>query len=402
MKKRYVSLDVLRGMTVAFMCIVNNPGSWSHIFPPLRHAAWVGCTPTDLVFPFFLFCVGCAMAFSLRKFEGADAKAYKHIIKRGVLIFLVGLALNLFPFFPATPHDPEWSFGQNYIYWLQHKRIFGVLQGIGLAYILAGCLVVWLKKPGRLLGAVGVLCATYTAILLIFGREPGPFTLEGNVSMRIDEWLVGANHCYHGYNGTNFDPEGLIGTMTRACTAILGYLVGLMILHSHKEAGEKATLGDPAKLNIDSPSWGLSGGKATLEDPASLSVMCRMFFYGCCSLALAMILSIWIPISKPLWSASYVFYAGGWAMLVLGCLAWVIDIKGHEKAFVPFKAMGMNALTAFVLSGVLARTLSICGFSASKYFGANEYASLTYALIFAFVIFCVQWTLYKKKIIIKL
>ena len=89
-------------------------------------------------------------------------------------------------------------------------------------------------------------------------------------------------------------------------------------------------------------------------------------------------------------------------MLVLGCLAWVIDIKGHEKAFVPFKAMGMNALTAFVLSGVLARTLSICGFSASKYFGANEYASLTYALIFAFVIFCVQWTLYKKKIIIKL
>jgi predicted acyltransferase len=103
MKKRYVSLDVLRGMTVAFMCIVNNPGSWSHIFPPLRHAAWVGCTPTDLVFPFFLFCVGCAMAFSLRKFEGSDGKAYKHIIKRGILIFLVGLALNLFPFFPAIP-----------------------------------------------------------------------------------------------------------------------------------------------------------------------------------------------------------------------------------------------------------------------------------------------------------
>ena len=138
MKKRYVSLDVLRGMTVAFMCIVNNPGSWSHIFPPLRHAAWVGCTPTDLVFPFFLFCVGCAMAFSLRKFEGNDGKAYKHIIKRGILIFLVGLALNLFPFFPATTHDPEWSFGQNYLYWLQHKRIFGVLQGIGLAYILGG------------------------------------------------------------------------------------------------------------------------------------------------------------------------------------------------------------------------------------------------------------------------
>lgn len=382
MKKRYVSLDVLRGMTVAFMCIVNNPGSWSHIFPPLRHAAWVGCTPTDLVFPFFLFCVGCAMAFSLRKFEGSDGKAYKHIIKRGILIFLVGLALNLFPFFPATTHDPEWSFGQNYLYWLQHKRIFGVLQGIGLAYILGGCLVVWLKKPVRLLGAVGVLCAAYTAILLIFGREPGSFTLEGNVSMRIDEWLVGGNHCYHGYNGTNFDPEGLLGTMTRACTVLLGYLVGFMILHSHKDLGVSET--------------------AASDDPASLSVVSRMFFYGCCCLALAMVLSIWIPISKPLWSASYVFYAGGWAMLVLGCLAWVIDIKGCEKGFVPFKAMGMNALAAFVLSGVLAKTLSLFGFSPSKYFGGNEYVSLAYALIFAFVIFCIQWVLYKKNIIIKL
>ncbi|MDY6002331.1 MAG: heparan-alpha-glucosaminide N-acetyltransferase domain-containing protein [Candidatus Cryptobacteroides sp.] len=382
LKKRYVSLDVLRGMTVAFMCIVNNPGSWSHIFPPLQHADWVGCTPTDLVFPFFLFCVGCAMAFSLRKFEGDDGKAYKHIIKRGILIFLVGFALNLFPFFPATPHDPGWSFGQNYLYWFQHKRIFGVLQGIGLAYILGGCLVVWLKKPWRLLGAVGVLCAAYTAILLIFGREPGPFTIEGNVSMRIDEWLVGGNHCYHGYSGTNFDPEGLLGTMTRACNALLGYLVGFMILHSHKDRDV--------------------GETAASDDPASLSVVSRMLFYGCCCLALAMALSIWIPISKPLWSASYVFYAGGWAMLVLGCLAWVIDIKGCERGFVPFKAMGMNALTAFVLSGVLAKTLSLFGFSPSKYFGANEYASLAYALIFAFVIFCIQWVLYKKKIIIKL
>jgi predicted acyltransferase len=383
MKKRYVSLDVLRGLTVAFMCIVNNPGSWSHIFPPLQHAAWVGCTPTDLVFPFFLFCVGCAMAFSLRKFEGQDGKAYKHVIKRGILIFLVGLGLNLFPFFPTSLHDPSWSFGQNYLYWLQHKRIFGVLQGIGMAYILGGCLVVWLKKPGRLLGAIGVLCAAYTAILLIFGRDPGAFTLEGNVSLRIDEWLVGGNHCYHGYNGTNFDPEGLLGTMTRACTVLIGYLIGYMLVHAHKQAqGSEA-----------------SGLQALSE---SQSVVNRMFFYGCCSLGLAMIISIWIPISKPLWSASYVFYAGGWAMLALGCFAWLIDIRGYEKAFVPFKAMGMNPLTAFVLSGLLAKTFSICGFYPSKYFGANEYTSLAYALIFAFVIFCVQWVLYKKNIVIKL
>lgn len=376
MKKRYESLDVLRGLTVAFMCIVNNPGSWAHIFPPLRHAGWVGCTPTDLVYPFFVFCMGCAMAFSFSKYEKATTKAYLKVLKRGALIFLVGFALNLYPFFPTSMHDETWTFGQNYLYWLQHKRIFGVLQRIGMAYAIAGCLALWLKKPGKIMAAIATLCVTYTGILLLFGRDPGAFTLEGNVSVRIDTWLVGGNHCYHGYDGTNFDPEGLIGSMTAACSCLLGYLIGSMILGSQRNMS--ATGNSPDR------------------------VVNRIFVYGCLSLILGVVLSIWIPINKPLWSVSYVFYAGGWAMLALAFLAYLLDVKGYEKPFVPFKAMGMNALMAFVFSGVIAKSYGFFGFAPSRYFGANEYMSLLWALIFVSVIFSILWILYKKKIVIKL
>ena len=376
MKKRYESLDVLRGLTVAFMCIVNNPGSWAHIFPPLRHAGWVGCTPTDLVYPFFVFCMGCAMAFSFSKYEKATTKAYLKVLKRGALIFLVGFALNLYPFFPTSMHDETWTFGQNYLYWLQHKRIFGVLQRIGMAYAIAGCLALWLKKPGKIMAAIATLCVTYTGILLLFGRDPGAFTLEGNVSVRIDTWLVGGNHCYHGYDGTNFDPEGLLGSMTAACSCLLGYLIGSMILGSQRNMS--ATGNSPDR------------------------VVNRIFVYGCLSLILGVVLSIWIPINKPLWSVSYVFYAGGWAMLALAFLAYLLDVKGYEKPFVPFKAMGMNALMAFVFSGVIAKSYGFFGFAPSRYFGANEYMSLLWALIFVSVIFSILWILYKKKIVIKL
>lgn len=391
MKKRYESLDVLRGLTVAFMCIVNNPGSWAHIFPPLKHAAWVGCTPTDLVYPFFVFCMGCAMAFSFSKYEKATSKAYLKVLKRGALIFLVGFALNLYPFFPTSVHDQTWTFGQNYLYWLQHKRIFGVLQRIGMAYAIAGCLALWLKKPGRILAAIGTICVAYTGILLIFGRDPGAFTLEGNVSMRIDTWLVGGDHCYHGFGGTNFDPEGVLGSLPAACSCLLGYLIGFMIHGSQK--------------NMSALCQGSSHDGSMPSEAVNYSpdrVVNRTFIYGCLSLILGIVLSIWIPICKPLWSVSYVFYAGGWAMLTLAFLAYLLDVKGYEKPFVPFKAMGMNALMAFVFSGVIAKSYGFFGFAPARYFGVNEYLSLLWSLIFASVIFAILWVLYKKKIVIKL
>ena len=223
MKQRYLSLDVLRGITVTFMCIVNNPGSWGKVFAPLRHAPWVGCTPTDLVYPFFIFCAGCAMAFSFSKYDGFSKEAVMKVIRRGIGIFLVGLLINLYPFFPLEPHDATASFWQNYGYWLANKRILGVLQRIGLSYLIAGLLALWLRKPARIMAAIGVLMAVFTGILVLFGTDPGPFTLEGTISRKIDVALLGENHVYHGYrfaDGTRaaFDPEGFLGSLTGACS----------------------------------------------------------------------------------------------------------------------------------------------------------------------------------------
>ncbi|MBQ9185075.1 MAG: DUF1624 domain-containing protein [Bacteroidales bacterium] len=387
--KRYLSLDVLRGMTVAFMCIVNNPGSWAKIYPPLDHAGWEGCTPTDLVYPFFLFCAGCAMAFSFSKFNGLDASAVKKIVRRGLLIFLVGFLCNLFPFVPTSP-SPELSFWDNWVDWIQHKRIFGVLQRIGLSYMIAGVVAMWLRKSGKILSAIAILSIVYTGILVIFGNEPGPFTLEGNVSGKIDIALVGDAHVYHGFRDASgalvaFDPEGLLGSLMGACTALLGFLAGSMILNSSRKFQSDAT--------------------DTHNSP--LGVTSRTFVYGMLCLALGEILSIWIPISKPLWSVSYVFLTAGWAMVVLGVLMYFIDYRGVTKPFSMFKVMGTNALTAFVMSAVIAKTITMILHTAPKlffggFFARTEFTSLLWALIFMFGIFCIQYILYRKKIIIKL
>ncbi len=383
--KRYVSLDVLRGLTVAFMCIVNNPGSWAHMYPPLRHAPWNGCTPTDLVYPFFLFCAGCAMAFSFSKFEGFSKKAALKILRRGFGIFLVGVLCNLYPFFPTSLHDPDASFWSNFVYWLQHKRIMGVLQRIGISYLIGGTIVMWLRSPKKILLAMGILMAVYTGILLIFGTAPGPFTLEGNISGKIDVALFGDSHVYHGYSNeagerVAFDPEGLLGCMMGACTLMLGYLIGGLLLSNSRAHGL-----DP-----------------TDHRTSPIGVVAKVFVGGCLSLIAGVVLSIWIPISKPLWSASYVFYAGGWSMVCLAFLSYWIDVRGYEKVFTPFKIMGTNALVAFVMSAVLVKTASPLGWNSARYFGASEFTSLVWALIFTLIIFTIQWFLYRKKIIIKI
>ncbi len=272
--KRYISLDVLRGLTVTFMCIVNNPGSWGCMFPPLKHAPWAGCTPTDLVYPFFIFCMGVAMAFTFSKYDGLDKNGLKKIIKRGIGLFGVGLLLNLFPFFPLYPHDPDATFCQNWTYWIGHIRIFGVLQRIAMAYVIAGLVALWLRKPSKIMIAIGGLFILYTGILVIFGEEPGPFTLEGTISRKIDVALLGDNHVYHGYSFASgeraaFDPEGILGGLTAACTALLGYLIGHVIYTSSKRHAAA-----PEDLTA-APSYTVS----------------RIFVYGSASLALAMILS---------------------------------------------------------------------------------------------------------------
>lgn len=390
--KRYTALDVLRGMTVAGMILVNNPGTWSHIFPPLRHAAWNGCTPTDLVFPFFLFVVGAAMAFSFAKFtNGLDGKSTLKILKRGLLIFLVGLGLNAFPFVPV-PWDSSLSFTENIAGYYSHLRIFGVLQRIALCYIIGGILALGLQSVKKTAIAGAGLMLVHWIILLAFGGGD-PYSLENNISGKIDLALLGENHVYKGF-GIPFDPEGLLGAISGTATVLFGYIAGMTI----RSCGTK------------------------------IEAVAKLYTTGLISLGAGCIWSIWLPINKGLWTGSYVLYAGGWTVLMLAFFIYLIDIKGKEKLFTPFKALGLNPLFAFVMAGLFAKTfgriirwttetagpdgtltektVSLSGWfyqnCCVSVFGDNEYASLMYALVYVAIFTAMAMVLYKKKIIIKL
>lgn len=399
---RYVALDVLRGMTVAGMILVNNPGTWGSIYPPLRHAAWAGCTPTDLVFPFFLFVVGAAMAFSFAKYsEGLNATSVKKLIKRGILIFLVGLGLNAFPFYPTSP-DPELTFWGNLADYWGHVRIVGVLQRIAMCYILGGLVALWLKSTKKIIISMGVLMGLHWLILFLIGDHSAPlvngaagsFSLAGQNADVIDLAIFGESHIYKGF-GIPFDPEGLLGALSGACTVLLGYLIGNKIRHTESK----------------------------------IDVVAQLYTIGMLCLAGGLVWSLCYPIIKALWTGSYVLYAGGWSILMLAFFIYLIDVKGKEKIFTPFKALGMNPLFAFVMAGLFAKILgrmikwtsmitladgsvkektwsvlswfynNVCVAIVGE---SNELSSLIYALVYVAVFTAMAMFLYKKKIVIKL
>ena len=389
---RYTALDVLRGMTIAGMILVNNPGTWGKIFPPLKHAAWHGCTPTDLVFPFFLFIVGAALSFAFAKYNDTlNKESVKKVIKRSFLIFLTGLLLNAFPFYNTSP-SPELSFGENWLVYIQNLRIFGVLQRIALCYMVGALVALWLQKPKKIIVAGSVLMLLHLLILVIFGTGD-PFSKEGTIAGSIDVALVGITHVYKGF-GMPFDPEGLLGVLSGSATVLFGYLVGG---HIRKSANKTEAVGD-------------------------------LYSIGLIALGVGVVLSTVIPINKPLWTPSYVFYAGGWSVLMLALFIYFIDIKGKEKIFYPFKALGLNPLFAFVMAGVFAKTLGrIIKWQTSvlqddgtfkeittnasswiyqnccvPLLGNNEWGSLLYALGYVTIFTTMAIILYKKKIVIKL
>ncbi|MDP6922992.1 MAG: heparan-alpha-glucosaminide N-acetyltransferase domain-containing protein, partial [Lutibacter sp.] len=273
---RLDSLDVMRGLTIALMITVNNPGSWEYVYAPLRHSTWHGCTPTDLVFPFFLFIVGVSMSYSFAKFRSLlDTRVFKKITKRVVVIFLLGFLLNIFPFFD-----------------LENARIMGVLQRIALAYGLAALLCIRLNRK-QLFFVLAVILLAYWGLLFLGGTH-GMYTLDGNYPRLLDLKILGENHLYKGF-GIPFDPEGLLGTLPAAGTVIMGYLTGGLIAKGVHTALKK------------------------------------MVFLGLGALLLGLIWHTIFPINKPLWTSSYVLYTGGFALLTLAGLCWLIDIKGYKK-----------------------------------------------------------------------
>ena len=316
MNQRFYSLDVFRGATVALMILVNNPGSWAHIFPPLEHAVWHGCTPTDLVFPFFLFAVGNALAFVMPGLEQKNI-FWQKILKRTFLIFIIGLFLNWFPF---IKYDADGNMvGKPW----ETLRIFGVLQRIALSYFFASVIIHFFKMRGAFIAGMFILLFYW--FLCVAANPADPFGLQGWFGTSVDLKLLGAKHLYKG-EGVPFEPEGLMNTFAAVVQVIFGYLVGHYIL----------TKGKTAEM--------LNG----------------LFVAGAVLIFTGFMWDMVFPINKKIWTSSYTVYTTGLALIVLSVLIYLIEFKKATGAWSRFfDVFGKNALFIFALSGILPRLLAL-------------------------------------------
>lgn len=340
MNQRYYSLDVFRGATVALMILVNNPGTWSHIYNPLEHAPWHGLTPTDLVFPFFLFAVGNAMAFVMPRLEAAgDRTFWKKIIKRSLLIFAIGLFLNWWPFVrwqndELTANTWTWVNSQGK---LVGVRIFGVLQRIALCYFFASIIVYYLKARGAFLA--GALLLLFYWLLCIAGNPTDPYSLTGWFGTSIDLAILHDPHLYHG-EGVVFDPEGLMSTIPAIVQVIFGYVVGDYILKRGKLA---------AAAETPNASYNPIFQTITGLFIAAMAMMLTGYAWGQS-----------FPINKKIWTSSYTVVTTGMATAILATMIYAIEVKGIRNWLTRFfDVFGKNALFVFALSAFLPKGLRL-------------------------------------------
>ncbi len=328
---RIVAIDVFRGFTIVLMTIVNNPGSWNSVYGPLLHAEWHGWTPTDLVFPFFLFIVGVVIPIAIAKQveKGLSKGALsRRIVKRAGILFLIGLFLAAFPFFHFDP-----SFGLRES--LTRIRIFGVLQRIALGYLFAALLYVYLSKRSLIVLTIIILIAYYLAMTFIPvpGHGAGLLDLkEWNLAAFIDRMIVGEDHLWTGA-GRRWDPEGLLSTIPAVATALIGVLAG----------------------------YRFTEGK-------DLKDICLEFFsWGFVLLSLGYLWGWAFPINKALWTSSYVLFTGGIALLGLAFCIWIVDIMKFKKGVGFFSDFGINAITVYAGTSLLAQIYGILGLSGILY-----------------------------------
>ncbi len=356
---RFYALDVLRGLAIALMVLVNTPGSWSHVYSPLLHARWDGFTFADIVFPGFLFVVGAAMAFSLKDARLDSATCLK-IFKRGLLMFGCGLLLN----FLSHPD-------------LATLRIPGVLQRIALCYVIAALLVLSLPKRG-LWVAILLLLGGYFALLQL---APAPFSLEQNIVRTVDLAVFSAAHVYQGF-GLPFDPEGLLSTLPATVNVLLGYLVA---------TGLK----------------GKAPAQAVRDLAASGAVLILLAMAG-----------HWVwPVNKALWSGTYVALSCGLLLWLLAALVYLVDIRKATKITEPLRIYGTNPLFIYMLSWMFSvATASWLSWSsdagkesvAGMFYAALSVllplkaASLLFALLHVVLFWALSVWLYRRQIFIKL
>ena len=366
--QRLLSLDIFRGMTIALMILVNNPGDWGNVYAPLLHADWHGCTPTDLVFPFFLFIVGVAITFALsrRKNSGqSQSDIYQKIIRRTILIFAIGLFLNGFPYFN-----------------LGELRIPGVLQRIALVYGVSAFLFLKLDWKGLLGTSVGLLLLYWGLMTLVPvpGHGAPNLDAETNLGAWLDYKLM-AGHLWS--QSKVWDPEGLLSTLPAIVTGLSGVLCGMWL--------------------------------RVKRHP--FQTFMGIIRVGALLIVIGLLWDLLFPINKKIWTSSYVVYTSGLALIVLGVIYYLVDVKSYRGWAKPFVIYGTNALAVYVLSGIIARLLYIikwtnaAGESISlKQWIYNTFftpvlspynASFAFALANVLLLFGVAWILYRKKIFIK-
>ncbi len=402
MNQRFYSLDVFRGATVCLMILVNNPGSWSAIYAPLEHAPWHGLTPTDLVFPFFLFAVGNALAFVMPRMEAAgDAVFWRKVLKRTALIFAVGLFLNWWPFVKWA--DAGLVF-KPWVYTdakgnLQGVRILGVLQRIALCYFFASVMIYYLK-PRKAFYAGAVLLLLYWMFCYV-GNPSDPYSLAGWFGTdQIDKKILGVAHMYKG-EGLAFDPEGLGSTLPAIVQVIFGYLVGDYIQKKSKEP-----LPQPGNLSPTTLGLGATGLHPMLNG---------LFVSGVALLLTGFCWDMVFPINKKIWTSSYTVYTTGLAIITLATMIYMIEVKSIRGGLARFfDVFGKNALFVFALSAFLPKGLALVrlgdGLNPWNWLykkvlihtpGAKENGSLLYALCVITFMWAICYWMDKKKIYIK-
>jgi predicted acyltransferase len=361
-----LSLDVFRGITIAGMILVNNPGTWAHIYDPLEHAAWHGWTPTDLIFPFFLFIVGVSISLALGRRSQTGARGrqlYLKIVRRTLIIFGLGLVLSGFPFFD-----------------LATLRIPGVLQRIAVCYLIASLIFLKTSWRGQAITAAALLVFYWALMMLVPapGYAAGDLSEEGSLASYVDRLLLGG-HTWRPL----YDPEGILSTIPAVATTLCGVLTGELLR-----------------------SW------RTPEEKTS-----AMFVAGVAGVVAGWAWGFWFPINKALWTSSYVLLTAGMALQLLAVCYWLVDIRGYRRWAKPFVIFGTNALAVFFLSGIFARLIDLIGFngadgrrvSLKRFVYENAFASwaspvnasLMFAICFVLLWLGLMAILYRRKIFIK-